>query len=134
MWMPRIGGESAPWMNGLYETVAILFILPVIVNIGAGSQVTGKTSVWCKFLGEISYPLYIMHYPFIYLQLKWAAEHPEAPMSMHVFVGISVFFLALGVAYTSLKVYDIPVREWLSNKFLRKKGAKKITEKQVELQ
>ncbi|MCM1141775.1 MAG: acyltransferase [Muribaculum sp.] len=135
MWMPRIGGEAAPWMNGIYETIAILFILPLIVNIGAGSQVSGRNSIWwCKFLGEISYPLYIMHYPFIYLQLKWASEHSDSPLSMHIFVGISVFMLAIGVAYASLKVYDIPVREWLSNKYLRRKGSKRISEKQIELQ
>lgn len=128
MWMPRIGGEVHPWMNGVYETLIILFFLPLIVSIGAGSQVKGKTSVWwCKFLGEISYPLYIMHYPFIYLQLKWAENHHNAPLSQHIFVGISVFFLALGVAYAALKVYDIPVREWLTNKFLRKLNYKKAT-------
>lgn len=122
MCMPRIGGVTHGWMNGVYESIAILFILPIIVSIGAGSQVTGKTSVWwCKFLGEISYPLYIMHYPFIYLQLKWASEHADSPLSMHIFVGISVFLLAIGVAYASLKVYDMPVREWLTNRFLRNK-------------
>ena len=25
----------------------------------------------CKFLGDISYPLYMVHYPFIYLYYAW---------------------------------------------------------------
>jgi len=33
--------------------------------------------------------------------------------------------LALGLAYASLKLYDIPVREWLKEKFLNK-GKKQL--------
>lgn len=121
LWMPRFGGEDNLWINGLYETAVILILLPLVVSIGAGSVVTGRISTsWCKFLGEISYSLYIMHYPFIYLQLKWVACHQDAPLSVHIFVGVSVFLLALGTAYAALKVYDTPAREWLTNKFFRK--------------
>jgi peptidoglycan/LPS O-acetylase OafA/YrhL len=65
--MPRIGGESNMWMNGLYECLCILCVFPLLVMMGAGSRVTDDRSMAvCKWLGEISYPLYISHYPFIY--------------------------------------------------------------------
>lgn len=63
--MPRIGGTEYAWMNGIYESAAILIIFPLIVSIGAGSRVTDHRSMAvCKFFGEISYPIYITHYPF----------------------------------------------------------------------
>ena len=48
--MPRIGGETSQWMNGVYEAVSVLALFPLIVAMGAGSNVTGKRSVaLCKF-------------------------------------------------------------------------------------
>ncbi|MDD4417713.1 MAG: acyltransferase [Bacteroides graminisolvens] len=119
--MPRIGGETNMWMNGMYEAVCVLMLFPLIVATGAGSRVTGTRSVAvCKFFGEISYPLYITHYPLIYMQTGWARNHPDAPLGVHIFVGVSVFFLSITIAYASLKLYDEPVREWLKRIFLMK--------------
>ena len=66
----------------------------------------------------ISYPLYITHYPMIYTQMKWAAQHADAPVGTHIWVAVSIFIASIAVAYASVKVYDIPVLEWLSEKFL----------------
>ncbi len=120
--MPRIGGETDMWMNSAYEAFSILIIFPLIVALGAGSSITGKRSVAiCKFLGEISYPLYITHYPLIYVQMAWAAGHKDAPMGTHICVAVSFFLIAIAVAYASLRLYDEPVREWLKQRFLMKK-------------
>lgn len=70
---PRIGGEDGYWMNGLYEAFCIICIFPVIVSMGAGGRITGKRSAAvCKFLGDISYPVYITHYPLVYIYTAWA--------------------------------------------------------------
>ena len=121
--MPRIGGDTAPWQNGVYEAVSVIVFFPLIVAMGAGSSVTGKRSVaLCKFLGELSYPLYITHYPLIYMQISWARNHSDAPFEMHLFVAIVVFVLSIAIAYASLRLYDEPVREWLKHHWLMKKG------------
>lgn len=118
--VPHIGGTTLPWLNGVYCAVVILLVYPLIVAAGAGSPLKGrKTTAVCKFLGLISYPLYITHYPMIYAQMHWAAEHADAPASTHICVAVSIFLAAVAVAYASAKVYDIPVREWLSKRFLR---------------
>ena len=100
-----------------------MLVYPAIVAAGAGSELKGrKTTAICKFLGMISYPLYITHYPMIYVQMNWAAQHADAPLSTHIWVAVSIFVASVAVAYASVKVYDIPVREWLSRKFILKKG------------
>lgn len=120
--MPRIGGAEAMWANGMYEAVCILLLFPLVLMIGAGSKVTGKKSfALCKFLGDISYPLYITHFPFIYMQNAWGNAHRHLPTSTHVMVAVGIYILVIGVAYASLKLYDEPVREWLKNRFLIKK-------------
>ena len=49
---------------------------------------------------------------------KWATHNPDASMEAHVFVSVSTFILSVGVAHACLKLYDLPVRNWLKNRFL----------------
>ncbi len=117
--MPYIGEGPRSLANGLYGAGCILFLFPLIVLMGAGSRLGGRRGIaLCDFLGQLSYPLYITHYPLVYMQMVWAREHADLPLSTHVCVGVSVYILALGVAYASLKLYDLPVREWLRKRFL----------------
>ena len=117
--VPRLGGEEHFWMNGLYEAFCIILVFPVIVSMGAGGKVTGRCSTAiCKFLGELSYPIYITHYPLIYIYTAWVANTGATvtqglPYMALVLVG------AAGLAYGSLKLYDEPVRRWLTNRFLK---------------
>lgn len=123
--MPCIpSGEHGTWTcgNGIYNAVAILVMFPLIVAMGAGSKITDKRSIAvCKWLGELSYPLYVTHYPLIYMQMAWAENHKDAPLGTHVFVAVSLFLLAVCIAWASYKVYDVPVREWLRGKLFAKK-------------
>ena len=89
--------------------------------MGAGSSIIGeKSTKVCSFLGEISYPLYITHYPIMYMQMNWAWSNPDAPLYAHVTVAISTVALSIGMAYAFLKLYDLPVRKWLTEKWLKK--------------
>lgn len=119
--MPRIGGESNGWMNGIYESVVILVCFPLIVSMGAGSKVTDKRSMAvCKFFGEISYPIYITHFPFIYIQIAWVSNHPQASLSQHIFLNVGLYVFAIMTAYAAYKLYDLPVRAWLKSKLFAK--------------
>jgi len=73
-----------------------------------------KNRHFCVF--DISYPLYVTHYPLIYWQMSWATTHKDLPVNTNVFVAVCIFFLAIGIAYASLKLYDEPAREWLKQK------------------
>lgn len=123
--MPCVGKGEFGWVNGLYCTVAILALFPIVVIMGAGSATTDrKTTAWCKWLGAISYPLYITHYPWIYLQMKWAADHRDLPAGIHIAVAVSIFFISIAIAWGCFKLYDEPVREWLKQRYLS--GKRKI--------
>ncbi len=41
-------------------------------------------------------------------------RHQDAPLGTHVFVSISLFLLALCIAWASYKVYDVPVRAYFT--------------------
>jgi peptidoglycan/LPS O-acetylase OafA/YrhL len=114
---PRVGGADHLWQNGLYDSLSIIFLFPVVVLLGAGGQVVGAGSTRvCKFLGDISYPIYITHYPIIYTYTAWVNTHKYTlqqawPVALVTFVGIVL------LAYACLKFYDEPVRRWLKARY-----------------
>lgn len=119
--IPRIGGAEQPWMNGLYESLIIIFVFPAIVLLGAGGTVEGKwQKSLSKFLGDISYPIYITHYPLIYWYTGWVVDH-QYSMQQAFPVSLLVVTGSIALAYACLKLYDEPVRNWLQRKFLQKK-------------
>lgn len=123
--LPRIGGHEYLWANGLYESLCIVFVFPLIVYLGAsGNLKEGFPAKLCKFFGDISYPLYITHYPIIYLFMAWVTNNKitvtgdaGVPATL-VLVAIGVFVGSIALAYVYLKLYDEPVRKWLTHKFL----------------
>jgi peptidoglycan/LPS O-acetylase OafA/YrhL len=119
--VPRIGGAAHLWENGLYESFCIILLFPLIVSIGAGGSLTGKRSIKvCNWLAGISYPLYITHYPLIYLYIAWVTNN-KVPAQRGLPVGLLLFGVAVSIAYACLKFYDEPVRDWLKRRFLVKR-------------
>ena len=117
---PRIGGAEHLWMNGLYDSLSIIILFPLIVYLGASGEIKGKfTSKISKFLGDISYPIYITHYPLIYIYTAWVVDN-KVPLSRALPVGLVVLLGSIAIAYTCLKLYDEPVRKWLGKRFLAK--------------
>ncbi|WP_151089383.1 acyltransferase family protein [Hymenobacter baengnokdamensis] len=114
--MPRIGSPAHPWQNGLYDALSILLVFPGIIFLGASGAVrSAPAKRLCRFLGDISYPIYITHYPLIYTYTAWVAAH-KIPLRTGWPVAALVFVAAVILAYGCLKFYDEPVREWLKKR------------------
>ncbi|HJA87587.1 MAG TPA: acyltransferase [Candidatus Parabacteroides intestinavium] len=120
--VPYIEGNSPICWNGLFEAICILFIFPVLVWIGASGKTTDKHSTQiCKFSGDISFPLYAVHYPVMYLFYAWLIDNKYYTFGEVWPVALIVYIGSILLAYLCLKCYDEPVRKWLSRKFLAKK-------------
>ncbi len=115
--MPYIGNGDSPWMNGLYDAVCVILIFPVLVYLGASGMTTDKiTTGMCKWLGDISYPLYIVHYPFMYLFYAYVWKNGLTFVQTWPLT-LVVFFGNILLAYLCLKLYDEPVRRFLTKRF-----------------
>ena len=121
--VPYIATENAPVsLNGLFEAICILFIFPVLLWIGASGKTTDNfSSRVCKFLGDISFPLYAVHYPIMYLFYAWLIDNKLYTIEEAWPMAIAVYLGNILLAYLCLKLYDEPVRRWLTKKFLNKK-------------
>lgn len=115
--MPYIsadGGKSIA--NGCYDLFCTLLVFPAVVYIGASApNGSGVSDRVCRFLGNISYPVYIIHYPMMYLfyayvwseGLTFAQTWP---------VAVAICLGAIILARLFLKYYDEPLRAYLSKK------------------
>lgn len=121
--MPHVGGTERLWLNGLYDSVCVILIFPLLVWLGASGKATDSgTSRVCKFCGDISYPVYVVHYPFMYLFYAWLwGGEEKIPFSQAWPAALLVFFGSIALTYLILKVYDEPVRRWLARRFLKQK-------------
>ncbi len=117
---PHVGGAENFRLNGLYDAFCIIVIFPAVVFLGASDIPGDISSRASRFLGNISYPLYITHYPIVYLYLAWVHD-AEVPLSRALPVAAGVLFLCIAVAYGCLKLYDEPVRAWLSKRVLKRR-------------
>ena len=119
--VPRIGGPDHLWMNGIYESFVVLLLFPLIVAIGAGGSIRNVHSIRiCRFLGDISYPMYITHYPIIYVFTAWVSRN-KISMGNGLWAGWLVVVASVALAYACLKLYDEPVRAWLKERVLKGK-------------
>lgn len=115
--MPRIGGTTHLWINGLYDAFCIIIVFPLIVHIGASGVVHGtKGNKICRFLGDLSYPLYMTHYVLVYFYVAWVSNHKGITLGQAWPYALLTFAGAIVLAYASLKLYDEPVRAWLRKK------------------
>ena len=99
--------------NGAYEAAIIIIVFPLIIAAGAGAHTSGKLASVCRLFGQLSYPLYILHFPAIYLYTHWIQQqHPPAPLISLVAACLLVIFIA--VAWLALRLYDEPIRARLN--------------------
>lgn len=118
--MPRLGGEIAGWINASYELLCCIVAFPLIVCLGASvSDISPQTSKIYRYLGDISYPLYIVHYPFIYLYIAWLRSNELSTLDKSL-GAIALVVVSLLLAHLLLKAYDIPIRQKLSKYVLRR--------------
>ncbi|SFV09065.1 acyltransferase family protein [Pseudoduganella namucuonensis] len=100
--------------NWLYEAVCVIVVFPCILMAGAGADQGEDGRGWlARLAGELSYPVYIVHYPFIYIFAHWNwSTHPSRPVlaaaGVGMYCGVTLFALALS------RWYDRPLRAWLA--------------------
>lgn len=112
--VPFIDGGTPMSLNGIFEVACIICIFPIIVWLGASGTTTDNTSRRiCRFLGDISFPLYIVHYPLMYAFYMWLMKTRLYTFSETWPIAISTMACSVCIAWLSMRFYDEPIRKWL---------------------
>ena len=115
--LPLVFGELSPWQNGLYDALCIILVFPCLVWLGASQLSIGMTTRRVShFLGELSYPLYAVHYPLMYLFYAHIGFDgnlvPIARMNEVWPVAIALPVASIVLAWLCWRFYDRPVRRY----------------------
>jgi peptidoglycan/LPS O-acetylase OafA/YrhL len=103
--------------NGWFEAGCVIVVFPLVLAAGASATKTqGAIGAVCRFMGELSYPVYIIHYGFVYVFAHWNwSTHPASMRLGVVAAGVQVGIVVL--AYALLRWFDRPLRAWLTRKY-----------------
>ena len=124
---PYIGVNEPSIANAFYDLVCTIVIFPTIVYIGACGTTTDRvTNSLCEFMGRLSYPIYIIHYPVMYLFYAWVWAN-SLSFSQVWPVCVGLFALITVMATCALKYYDEPLRRYLTGLQSRNAGRKTTT-------
>jgi len=106
--------------NWLTEPIVVLIYFPLLIALGAGAKLSAGLKKICEFSGKISYPLYMTHYAVIWIFLNYYSTHKvsTAELSWIILIGTGLLLL---ISWLVMVLYDIPLRNYLSQK--RKQSA-----------
>lgn len=120
--IPYIASKGPISYNGIFEMLCITVVFPILIWVGASGKTTDNASTQvCKFLGDVSFPVYIIHYPLMYLFYSWLIKEKLYTFGETWYIALFVMIGSISLAYLCLKCYDEPVRKWLGRKWLGKK-------------
>ena len=114
--VPYIYSDGALSLNGMFEAVCIIAVFPLVVWYAASGKTTDIASTRiCRFLGDISYPLYIVHYPLMYAFYMWLIKTRQYTLYETWPAALAAVSASIILAWLCLKLYDMPIRKWLRN-------------------
>jgi peptidoglycan/LPS O-acetylase OafA/YrhL len=99
--------------EGPYDSVVIFGVLPILLWLGSAYDMPERLQPLASMLGDISYPLYAIHFPVLQV-IDFAARH-----YFHIAIlptAIAAIFSSIALSWLLLTFYDEPVRAYLRGK------------------
>jgi len=103
--------------GAMVDLTAVLLLFPLLIGAASHSDPRGLPRRLCGFFGDISYPLYAIHYPIVraicFVMNKHALPAPD-----RVVIGIATIIALTGGSWIIFRFYDRPARRYLTGRLL----------------
>lgn len=96
----------------LVDYAALLIVFPAVIALGAARGRAAATRTE-RLLGDLSYPVYILHWPLLVAAHRFVRPHLGAEAAV-----AGGMVAAVAFAWAALRFYDAPVRAWLARSLL----------------
>lgn len=112
------------------ESILVIIVFPLIVALGAGAKTSDRLNQFCKLIGDLSYPLYMTHFSTVFFYFNYLQSQPDMSVERKYLIGMTLVLINIIFAYVSMKLFDEPVRKWLT-KLKRKHFSKRTKNEKV---
>jgi peptidoglycan/LPS O-acetylase OafA/YrhL len=101
-------------LGSLLRLAAVVVLYPLIIMGAANHEPKGLLRRVASFSGDISYPLYLLHFPFLAMIAGAALvlHHPKQPTSFAE--ALARFAIVVVLSWLAFRFYDEPVRAQLA--------------------
>ncbi len=119
--LPLAFGNLLSSVGGAYDAVCVIILFPILVWLGASELTTdANTRQISALLGNLSYPLYAIHYPLMYLfyaHIGFDGNLVTINRLSEVWLAALVVPVAsIVLAWLCFRYYDLPLRRWLTKR------------------
>ena len=109
--MPRVP-DTVAHGNGFYDATCVIVLFPLVILCGAHSNIGKLEMALCKVAGRLSYPIYILHFPFLFVYMNFVTFKKPSLDTAHI-AGTAAFIIVAAFSWLALKLYDEPIRKAL---------------------
>lgn len=112
------------WLGSCYEIMILGLAIPALLWAGVIWEAPRASWRLFAWLGDISYPLYVLHFPLLmaYLFIGKMLHFSTA------FLGLSFVACMLPLSAVALRLYDAPTRALLGRWLRKMSGARRATQ------
>jgi len=101
-----------PWEIRDWLFLPAFALMAALIVFGIGAR-ANRLDKYCALLGQISYPLYALHWPVLYALVQ-VEKRLGLTIDNYDFVVVANCFAALIIAYLAMRFYETPVRFYLA--------------------
>jgi peptidoglycan/LPS O-acetylase OafA/YrhL len=94
----------------------VVLLFPAIIIAGRHSEAGRGMVGLCNTSGRLSYPIYITHFPFLYIWMNYVANGKTSQAQL-VSIGLTLVPFLLLVAWAAYTFWDEPIRKRLRARF-----------------
>ena len=108
-----VGGCLIPlWVGPVVNWGAVLLLFPSVIIVGSnhGRRASSRTF---RLLGRLSYPTYILHWTILVVTSRFLITRLNVAATVVLSLVVALLF-----SWVALEVFDEPVRNWLSRRYV----------------
>ena len=110
--VPHGSGLAKPW----FEAAIVFAVFPVLVASASNCEAGALLTRLCALSGEISYPLYALHYPVIRV-ICFVMNRQTVPLWGQAAICVGAVVATSCISLAVSRLYDQPVRQFLTRMF-----------------
>lgn len=106
---------------GVLDMLCAVVLFPLVIVAASVAEIGPLADRCCRWLGAISYPLYIIHLPLVDFLSKHASD-AQLGLGATYAAGVAIILIAIAAGWIALRYYDAPFRAMLT-KLARRRRA-----------